>query len=82
MFCRYSDRIRYSTLKVPARTKGVTRGTSYVTEWSSNTGLIRSWMESRNHFGEVIRVHPKVINGKSISFPHYPKTKRELNGVH
>lgn len=37
-----------------------------------------SWMESYDHAGNVIRVHPKSINGQPVSAQHYPPTGAEL----
>lgn len=71
-------RIRYYTQEVPARTEGPTRGASFVTEFDPKTGSTRQWMESYDHSGEVIRVHPKSINGQSVDAQHYPPTGAEL----
>jgi hypothetical protein len=35
-------------------------------------------MESYDHSGNVIRVHPKSINGQPVSAQHYPPTSAEL----
>ena len=72
-------RIRYYTKEVPATKQGPTRGASYVIEYNPQTGQTRSWMESYDHSGNVVRVHPKSINGQSVSSPHYPPTGREVN---
>ncbi|MDH4554052.1 filamentous hemagglutinin N-terminal domain-containing protein [Pseudomonas sp. BN417] len=71
-------RIRYYTQEVPARTEGTTRGASFVTEYNPSTGSTRQWMESYDHSGAVIRVHPKSINGQPVSAQHYPPTGAEL----
>ncbi len=71
-------RIRYYTLEVPAKNQGLTRGASYVTEWNPNNGQVRSWMEGYNHSGQVIRVHPKMLNGQTLKSIHYPPIGREL----
>lgn len=71
-------RIRYYDEEMLARTPGPTRGASYVTEWDPSTGAIRSWMESYDQAGNVIRVHPKMINGLVDDLPHYPPTGKEL----
>ncbi|NGX47001.1 MAG: tRNA nuclease WapA [Chlamydiae bacterium] len=71
-------RIRYYSLEVPASKQGLTRGVSYVTEWNLNNGQVRSWMESYNHFAEVNRVHPKMINGQTLNSMHYPPIGSEL----
>ena len=34
--------------------------------------------ESHDHFGNVTRVHPKMINGQNVQGQHYPPTKTEL----
>lgn len=71
-------RIRYYSLKVPASKQGLTSGASYVTEWSPNSGQVRSWMESYNHSEKVIRVHPKMFNGQTLESIHYPPIGGEL----
>ena len=71
-------RIRYYSLEVPASKQGLTRGTSYVTEWNPNNGQVRSWMESYNHYGQVNRVHPKMINGQTVDSMHYPPIGSEI----
>jgi len=71
-------RIRYYTQEVPARTEGPTRGASFATEFDPKTGSTRQWMESYDHAGEVIRVHPKSINGQPVDAQHYPPTGAEL----
>ena len=35
-------------------------------------------MESYDHAGEVMRVHPKSINGQPVDAQHYPPTGAEL----
>ncbi|WP_223862866.1 hypothetical protein, partial [Pseudomonas cannabina] len=71
-------RIRYYTQEVPVRTEGPTRGASFATEFDPETGSTRQWMESYDHAGEVIRVHPKSINGQPVDAQHYPPTGAEL----
>jgi filamentous hemagglutinin len=71
-------RIRYYTEEIPARTEGSTRGASFVTEFDPKTGNTRQWMESYDHSGTVIRVHPKSINGQPVNAQHYPPTGAEL----
>lgn len=71
-------RIRYYTQEVPARTEGVTRGASFATEYNPTTGSTRQWMESYDHSRNIIRVHPKSINGQPVSAQHYPPTGAEL----
>ena len=36
------------------------------------------WMESYGHNGEVVRVHPKAIDGKPVDLPHYPLTYKDI----
>ena len=71
-------RIRYYKKEKRAIKKGETRGASLVTEYDPKNGKVRQWMESYNHKGDVIRVHPKNINAESINSPHYPPTGKEL----
>ncbi|MCW7554502.1 DUF637 domain-containing protein [Endozoicomonas gorgoniicola] len=71
-------RIRYYSKEVPARTKGPTRGASFVTEYDPKINQVRQWMESYNEEGDVIRVHPKSIDGQIIESLHYPPTAKEL----
>ena len=71
-------RIRYYTQEVYARTEGVTRGASFATEYNPTTGATRQWMESYDQSGNVIRVHPKSINGQPVSAQHYPPAGAEL----
>lgn len=71
-------RVRYYTQEVPARAEGATRGASFVTEFDPKTGNTRQWMESYDHSGSVIRVHPKSINGQPVDAQHYPPTGAEL----
>jgi filamentous hemagglutinin len=35
-------------------------------------------MESYDQAGNVVRVHPKTINGQQVIGPHYPPTGKEL----
>ena len=71
-------RVRYYTKEVAASKEGPTRGASFVTEYNPRTGQTRQWMESYNHAGEVVRAHPKTINGQVLDAPHFPPTKSEL----
>jgi len=71
-------RIRYYGPETAASTPGRTRGASFVTEWDPKTGTVRQWMESYDQAGNLIRVHPKSINGQQVFGPHYPPTGREL----
>ena len=72
-------RIRYYEAERFARTEGRTRGNSFVTEYNPKTGSTRQWMESYDHSGNVTMVHPKSINGQSVTSQHYPPTKQELD---
>ena len=72
-------RIRYYEAERFARTEGRTRGNSFVTEYNPKTGSTRQWMESYDHSGNVTMVHPKSINGQSVTTQHYPPTKQELD---
>jgi hypothetical protein len=65
-------RVRYYGPEVAARTPGRTRGASYVTEWDPSNGFVRSWMENYDAAGNVIRVHPKMLNGQILDSPHIP----------
>lgn len=58
--------------------EGATRGASFVTEFDPKTGNTRQWMESYDHSGSVIRVHPKSINGQPVDAQHYLPTGAEL----
>ncbi|HLB52803.1 MAG TPA: ankyrin repeat domain-containing protein [Chlamydiales bacterium] len=71
-------RVRYYEKEKPSTHPGRTRGSSLVTEHDVKRGVVRYWMESYDHSGKVIRVHPKAINGREINRPHYPPTGKEL----
>ena len=71
-------RVRYYGEEKPARKEGRTRGASFVTEYNPKTGSTRQWFESYDHSGNVIRVHPKTINGQTVNAQHYPPTGAEL----
>jgi RHS repeat-associated protein len=73
-------RIRFYEAEKLAKKAGPTRGASHVTEYNPKTGRTRSWIESYDQNGNVIRVHPKSIDGDQIDLPHYPPTGRELQG--
>ena len=70
-------RIREYSKEVPSTTPGPTRGASMVKE-TSPTRNTRMWMESYGHNGEVVRVHPKAIDGKPVDLPHYPLTYKDI----
>lgn len=72
-------RIRYYDKETPAKKAGYTRGASFVTEYNPKNGNVRQWMESYDKNGNVIRVHPKSINGQTVSGQHYPPTGYEIN---
>ena len=72
-------RIRYYKIEKPPRKPGPTRGTSYVTEYNPSNGQVRTWMESYNHNGQVVRVHPKTIDGRQVESLHYPLTGKEID---
>lgn len=65
-------RIRYYGIEIPSGKKGFTRGACNVLEWDPKTLKTRWWYESRDHFGNVTRVHPKSINGQNLKALHYP----------
>ena len=62
----------------PAKSPGETIGSSYVTEYNTRTGQVRSWNESYNKVGNVNRVNPKMIDGKKVTSTHYPMTQKEI----
>lgn len=64
-------RVRYYGPEKAARTPGKTRGASLVTEHNPKTGQVRQWMESYDHAGKVVRVHPKMVDGKLMDTIHY-----------
>ena len=71
-------RIRYYDPERVSKTPGPTRGSSYVTEYNSKTGQIRSWNECYDWNGNVNRVHPKMIDGQKLEGQHYPLTQKEM----
>lgn len=71
-------RIRYYGPERAATMPGPTRGASFVTEWDPKTGTVRQWMESYDHAGNVVRVHPKMLNGQELIGPHFPPTGKDL----
>jgi hypothetical protein len=75
----FSDgRIRYYEAEKLSKHAGSTRGASYVTEFDSETGQVRSWYECYDHMGQANRIHPKMIDGRDIVGQHYPPTEIEL----
>ena len=72
-------RIRYYEAERSSNKPGATRGASYVTEYNTRTGQVRSWQECYDHDGNVCRVHPKMIDGQDVIGQHYPPTETELN---
>ncbi|MGC3893446.1 RHS repeat-associated core domain-containing protein [Pseudomonas urmiensis] len=71
-------RIRYYGREALAKNPGPTRGRSRTTEYNPTTGQVRVWEETYDHSGKINRVHPKMNNGESISLPHYPPTKADI----
>ncbi|MEM7617549.1 MAG: hypothetical protein AAF195_04125 [Pseudomonadota bacterium] len=71
-------RVRYYGAEEPSNTPGPTRGGALVTEHNENTGQVRTWYENYDHDGNVIRVHPKQIDGQDLDAQHYPPTGKEL----
>ncbi len=71
-------RVRYYEAETLSSKPGPTRGSSYVTEFDTKTGRVRSWQECYDHVGNVNRVHPKTIDGFDVVAQHYPLTKAEL----
>jgi hypothetical protein len=71
-------RIRYYEAERTAKTEGITRGSSYVTEYNPKTGQVKSWMESYDHKGQINRVHPKMLNGQKLKSLHFPLTGKEI----
>lgn len=71
-------RIRYYGPEKLAREAGPTRGAAPALEWDPGTERVRMWWESYDHAGNVVRVHPKMINGQQVNAPHYPPTGKEL----
>jgi identified by metaGeneAnnotator len=71
-------RIRYYRQETLARSIGPTRGARFVTEYNPRTGSVRQWMENYDHLGNVVRVHPKSINGQVVNGQHYPPTGTEI----
>ncbi|MCX5923414.1 MAG: hypothetical protein NTU89_02500 [Candidatus Dependentiae bacterium] len=74
-------RVRYYRAEAASSTPGPTRGSSYVTEYDPNNGVIRGWYESYDHAGKINRVHPKMIDSKNIDSLHYPHTGKELEDL-
>ena len=71
-------RIRYYEIEKLANKLGKTRGSAMVWEHNPKTGQLRSWYESRDHFGKVNRIHTKTISGHNVQGQHYPPTGKEL----
>lgn len=56
-----NGRIRYYDTYKPAKSSGRTAGARFVVEVSASTGTpLRTWYESYDQQGRVIRVHPKT----------------------
>ena len=58
---------------------GRTRGSAYVIEYNPATRQVRGWNECYDQLGNVNRIHPKDINGQSLTSPHYPLIKQEIS---
>lgn len=71
-------RVRSYGKEIPATNPGLTRGASRVSEYNPLTGQTRSWHECYGHSGNIIRVHPKQINGQDIISLHYPPIGEEI----
>lgn len=56
----------------------LTKGASFVTEWNSKNGSVRTWNECYNKCNNVNRIHPKNINGQIVKSNHYPPTFLKL----
>ena len=75
----FSDgRVRYYAKERLSSKPGPTRGNAHVTEYNPRTGQVRAWAESRDHQGKVNRVHPKMIDGRTMYSRHYPPTGAEI----
>jgi filamentous hemagglutinin len=70
--------VRYYTPEKLSDIPGPTRGSSYVTEYDEKTNRIRQWTECYDHFGNVNRVRPKMINGREVFSQHYPATYKDI----
>ena len=74
-------RVRYYMKERSAQKPGKVRGNREVVEYNPKNGNVRRWEESVNHQGEVVRVHPKQINGvdfKQGEVTHYPPTAKDI----
>ncbi len=71
-------RIRYYDRENLSKNPGLTRGASYVTEYNPNTGQVRSWIECYDHYGNINRVHPKMLDGQDLIGQHYPPIEKDL----
>lgn len=70
-------RIRYYKAERMAIDSGPTRGSAYVTEYNPTTGRVKGWNECYDQSGHVNRVHPKDLNGKELTSPHFPLIGKE-----
>jgi hypothetical protein len=72
-------RVRYYDTYKPAKTQGKTAGARLVVEVDAITGnTLRTWYESYDNQGRVIRIHPK----RPIDLGHLeidPTTGKEVN---
>jgi len=71
-------RIRYYRQEKLSSTPGPTRGSAHITEFNPKTNQVRAWRECYDHSGKINRVHPKMLNGQTLTGQHYPPTKSEL----
>ena len=71
-------RVRYYGAERAAERQGPTRGAALVTEYNPTTGQVRQWYESYDAAGNVVRVHPKSIDGQVLDAQHFPPTGAEV----
>lgn len=71
-------RVRYYGPERAAATPGPTRAAALVTEHNPTTGQVRQWYGSYDATGNVVRVHPKLIDGQVLDAPHFPPTGAEV----
>jgi hypothetical protein len=70
-------KIRYYQKVRAAQKPGNVLGNRRVVEHDPKTGQVRSWEESIDSNGKVLRVHPKKVDGQDINAHHYPLTGQE-----
>lgn len=71
-------RVRYYEKVQSSDTPGPTSGRSFVTEFDPKTNRVRQWNECYDHAGNVNRVRPKHINGRTVESQHYPATYTDI----